>query len=80
MMGCWQQQVGIGTSLRLSAEVSARAVRLGARVKMGGGQQRSLSMAHVAGGAGQSCGEGSGAAQHEVEGVEGRRRGERCKG
>ncbi len=34
-----------------------------------GGQQRSLRTAHVAGGAGQSCGEGSGA-QHEVEGVE----------
>ena len=80
MMGCWQQQVGVVTLLRLSAEVSARAARLGARVKMGGGQQRSLSTAHVAGGARGSCGEGSGAAQHEVEGVEGRRRGECYKG
>ncbi len=66
MMGCWQQRVGVGTSLRLSTEVSARAAYLGARVKMGGGQQSSLSMAHVAGGAQQSCGEGSSAAQHEV--------------
>ncbi len=80
MMRCWQQQVGVGTSLRLSAEVSARAARLGARVKIGGGQQRSLITAHILGGARQSCGEGSGAAQHEVEGVEGRRRGEHCKG
>ncbi len=79
-MGRWQQRVGVGTLLRLSADVSARAARLGARVKMGGGQQHSLCMAHVVGGAGQSCGEGSGAAQHEVEGVEGRRRGERYKG
>ncbi len=79
MMGCWQRRVGVGMSLRLSAEVSARAACLGARVKMGGGQQRSLSTAHVAGSAGRSCGEGSSAAQHEVEGVEGRRRGERYK-
>ncbi len=80
MMRCWQQQVGVGTLLRLSAEVSARAARLGARVKIGGGQQRSLITAHVTGGAGQSCGEGSGAAQHEVEGVDGRQRGELYKG
>ncbi len=33
--------------LRLSAEVSARAARFGARVKMGGGRQCSLSTAHV---------------------------------
>ncbi len=57
----------------------ACAARLGARVKIGGGQQRLLITAHIAGGAQQSCGEGSGAAQHEVEGVEGRRRGERYK-
>jgi hypothetical protein len=80
MMRCWQQQVGVGTSLRLSTEVSARAARLGARVKIGGGQQRLLITAHVAGGAPQSCGEGSGTAQHEVEGVEGRRREECYKG
>jgi hypothetical protein len=80
MIRCWQQRVGVGTSLRLSAEVSARAARLGARVKIGGSQQRLLIMAHVAGGAWQSCGEGSGAAQHEVEGVERRRRGECYKG
>jgi hypothetical protein len=71
--------VGVETSLRLSAEVSARAAHLGARVKIGGGQQRSLITAHVAGDARQSCGEGSGAAQHEVEGVEGRWRGESYK-
>ncbi len=80
IMGCWQRRVGVGTLLRLSAEVLARAAHLGARVKMGGGQQRLLSTAHVAGGARRSCGEGSGAAQHEVEGVEGRLRGERYKG
>ena len=80
MMRCWQQRVGVGTLLRLSAEVSARVARLGARVKIGGGQQRSLITAHVAGGARQSCGEGSGAAQHEVEGVGMRRREERYKG
>ncbi len=80
MIRCWQQRVGVETLLRLSAEVSARAARLGARVKIGGGQQCSLTMAHVAGGARRSCGEGSGAAQHEVKGVEGRRRGERYKG
>ncbi len=86
--------MGVETLLRLSAEVSACAARLGARVKIGGGQQRSLITAHVAGGAQQSCGEGSsaaqgawqscgegsGAAQHKVEGVEGRRRGEHYKG
>jgi hypothetical protein len=80
MMRCWQQRVGVGTSLMLSAEVSARAARLGARVKIGGGQQRSRITAHVAGGAWQSCWEGSSAAQHEVEGVERRQRGERYKG
>jgi hypothetical protein len=80
MLRCWQQRVGVGTSLRLSAEVSTHAACLGARVKIGGGQQCLLVRAHVAGGAWRSCGEGSGAAQHEVEGVEGRRRGERYKG
>ncbi len=80
MMRCWQQRVGVGTLLRLSTEVSACAACLGARVKIGGGQQRSLITAHVMGGARQSCGEGSSAARHEVEGVEGRRRGERYKG
>ncbi len=64
----------------LSAEVSACAACLGARVKIGGGQERSLITARVSGGARRSCGEGSGDAQHEVEGVEGRRRGERYKG
>ncbi len=72
--------MGVGMLLRLSAEESAPAARLGARVKIGGGQQHSLIMAHIAGGARQSCGEGSGAAQHEVGGVKGRRRGERYKG
>jgi hypothetical protein len=62
MMGCWQQQVGVGTSLRLDADASARAACSGARIKVGGGQQRSLCTAHVAGGAGKNCGEGSGAA------------------
>jgi hypothetical protein len=80
MIRCWQKRVGVGTSLRLSAEVLACAARLGARVKIGGGQQLLLITAHVMGGARQSCGEGSGAAQHEVEGVEGRQRGERYKG
>ena len=80
MIRCWQQQVGVGTLLRLSAEVLACAAHLGARIKIGGGQQRSLITAHVVGGARQSCGESSGAAQHEVEGVEGRRRGEHYKG
>ncbi len=72
--------MGVGLSLRLSAEVSACAVCLGGRVKIGGGPQRSLIAAHATGGARQSCGEGSGAAQYEVEGLEGRRRGERYKG
>ncbi len=72
--------MGVGTLLRLSAKELARAAHLGARVKIGGGQQRSLITAHVAGDARRSCGEGSGAAQHEVEGVERRRRGERYKG
>jgi hypothetical protein len=61
-MGRWQQQVDVGTSLRLAADALARAACLRARVKVGGGQQRSLCMAHVTGGAGQNCGEGSGAA------------------
>ncbi len=72
--------MGVGTSLRLSAEVLAHAACLGARVNTGGGQQLLLIMAHVAGGARQSCGEGSSTAQHEVEGVEGRQRGECYKG
>jgi hypothetical protein len=80
MMRCWQQRVGVGTLLRLSPEVSALAAHLGARVKIGGGRQRLLITAHIAGGAWQSCWEGSGTAQHEVEGVERRRRGEHCKG
>jgi hypothetical protein len=80
MMGRWQQRVGVGTLLRLSADVLACAACLGARVKMRGGQQCSLCTAHVVGGAGRSCGEGSGAAQHDMEGVEGRRRGEHYKG
>jgi hypothetical protein len=80
MIRCWQRRVGVGTLLRLSTEVLARAARLGARVKIGGDQQCLLIMAHVVDGARQSCGEGSGAAQHAVEGVEGRRRGERYKG
>jgi hypothetical protein len=70
MLGHWQHQVGVGTSLRLAADASARAARLGAGVKVGGGQhQHSLCMAHVAGSAGQSCGEGSGAALLEALGV-----------
>ncbi len=69
MLGRWQQQVGVGTSLRLAADASARAARSGARAKVGGGQQRSLHMAHVAGSAGQSCGEGSGAALLEALGL-----------
>ncbi len=63
--------MGVGTLLRLSADVSACAARLGARVKMGGGQQHSLRTAHVAGGAGQSCREGSGAASVAVGGDSG---------
>jgi hypothetical protein len=66
MLGRWQQQVGVGTLLRLAADASARTARSGARVKVGGGQQRLLRMAHVAGSAGQSCGEGSGAALLEA--------------
>jgi hypothetical protein len=62
MLGRWQQRVGVVTSLRLAADASARAAHSGARVKVGGGQQGLLCMAHVAGSAGQSCGEGSGAA------------------
>jgi hypothetical protein len=62
MMGRWQQRVGVGTSLRLDADALAQAACLGARVKVGGGQQCLLCMVHIVGGAGQSCGEGSGAA------------------
>ncbi len=61
-MGHWQQRVGVRTSLRLATDALARAACLGARVKVGGGQQCSLCTAHITGGAGQSCGEGSGAA------------------
>ncbi len=61
--------MGVGTSLRLAADASARAVRSGAGVKVGGGQQRSLRTAHVAGSTGQSCGEGSGAASLEALGL-----------
>jgi hypothetical protein len=39
--------------------MSAHAACSGARVKVGGGQQCLLCTAHVAGGTGQSCGEGS---------------------
>ncbi len=129
MLGRWQQRVGIGTSLRWAADALARAARSGARVQGGGGQQRLLCMAQIAGGTGQSCREDSGVAllvalgllllsmagcwgqwvgggcrcvcgghshsvgvgtlvseeegpnnQHEVEGVEDRRRGEHYKG
>jgi hypothetical protein len=69
MLGRWQQRVGVGTLLRLAADASACAARSGARVKVGGGQQHSLHTAHVAGSAGQSCGEGSGAASLEALGL-----------
>jgi hypothetical protein len=69
MLGRWQQRVGVGMSLRLAADASACATHLGARVKVGGGQQRSLRTAHVTGSAGQSCGEGSGAALLEALGL-----------
>ncbi len=69
MLGRWQQRVGAGTSLRMAADASACAARSGARVKVGGGQQRSLRTAHVAGSAGQCCGEGSGAALLEAPGL-----------
>ncbi len=62
MMGRWQLRVGVGTSLRLAADLLAHPAHSGARVKVGGGQQHSLCTADVAGDAGQSCGEGSGAA------------------
>ncbi len=54
--------MGVGTLLRLAADALARTACLGARVKVQVGQQRLLCTANVAGGAGQSCGEGSGAA------------------
>jgi hypothetical protein len=69
MLGHWQQQVGVGTSLRMAADVLAHAADSGARVKVGSGQQCSLCMAHVAGSAGQSCGEGNGAALLEALGL-----------
>ncbi len=69
MLGRWQRRVGVGTSLRLAADASARAARSGARLKVGGGQQRSLRTAHLAGSAGRSCGEGSGAASLEALGL-----------
>ncbi len=59
----------LGLSLRQAADVSACTARQGARVKVGGGQQCSLCTAHVAGSAGQSCGEGSGAALLEALGL-----------
>ncbi len=53
MLGHWQQRVGVGTSLRWAADALACAARLRPGVKVGGGgQRRSLRMAHVAGGAG----------------------------
>ncbi len=52
MLGRWQQRVGDGTSLRLAADALACAARSGARVKVRGGQQRLLCIAHVAGSAG----------------------------
>ncbi len=55
--------------LRMAADALACAACLGARVKVGGGHQRSLCTAHVAGSAGQSCGEGSGAALLEALGL-----------
>jgi hypothetical protein len=61
--------VGVGTSLRLAADASARAAHLGARVKVGGGQQRLLCTAHIVGSAGQRCGEGSGTASLEALGL-----------
>jgi hypothetical protein len=69
MLGCWQQRVGVGMSLRLAADASACTVHSGARVKVGGGQQRSLCTAHIAGSAWQSCGEGSGTASLEALGL-----------
>jgi hypothetical protein len=69
MLGHWQQWVGVGTLLRMAADASARAVHSGGRVKVGGGQQRSLPTAHVVGSAGQSCGEGSGTALPEAIGL-----------
>jgi hypothetical protein len=68
-MGRWQQRVGVGMSLRLATDALARAVCSGARVKVGGGQQRSLCTAHVVGSTGQRCGEGSGAALLETLGL-----------
>jgi hypothetical protein len=69
MLGHWQQRVGVGTSLRMAADALAHAARSGARVKVGSGQQCSLCMAHIADGAGQSCGKGSSAASLEVLGL-----------
>jgi hypothetical protein len=68
-LGCWQQRVGVGMSLMLVVDALAHATRSGARVKVGGGQQRSLCTAHVAGSAGRSCGEGSGAPLLEALGL-----------
>jgi hypothetical protein len=51
MLGPWQRQVDVGTSLRRAADTSAHAAHSGARVKMEGGQRRLLHTAHVAGGA-----------------------------
>jgi hypothetical protein len=69
MLGHWQRRVGVGTSLRLATDALACAAHSGARVKVGGGQQRLLCMAHFAGSAGQSCGEGSGTALLEALGL-----------
>jgi hypothetical protein len=70
MLGRWQQpRVGVGMLLRLAADTLACTARSGARVKGGGGQQLSLRTAHVAGSAGQRCGESSGAALLEALGL-----------
>jgi hypothetical protein len=69
MLGCWQQQVGAGTLLRHAADASACAAHSGARVKVEGGQQCLLCMAHVAGGAGQSWRGGSGTASLAAHGL-----------
>jgi hypothetical protein len=69
MLGRWQQQVGVGMSLRVAADVLAHAACSGARVKVWGGQQCSLCTAHVAGSAGQNCGEEFGTALLELLGL-----------
>jgi hypothetical protein len=53
----------------MAADALAHAAHSGAGVKVGLGQQRSLCTAHIAGNAGQSCGEGSGVALLEALGL-----------